>query len=304
MHHTITQSWVLQHLPPRPADSHKGSFGTLTVIAGSAFYRGAAALAVSAALRAGTGVVRLASIKEVCAAVACQLPCCTLYPLKASEDKLYIDAANAEHLTKLQHTALLVGPGMANSRHCATIVLHLLQNAKAPLVLDADALNVLAGHMDYGEDLKIRAQLLDALQQCNVPVIITPHSKEMARLTGSEVHTVIKNAPETAANFAKTYRCTVVLKNSTTLIATKQGELFANDNGKNSGLAKGGSGDVLAGIIAGLVAQQTPPYIAAAAGVWLHAQAGWVGVSQYGVTGLSPADLPLCLCSVWSSLHR
>lgn len=298
---TLGPGWVAQNLPKRANNSHKGTYGTLNVVAGSRLYRGAALLAVAGALRSGTGIVRLCATEPVCAAAAGQLPTCILQPLaETAAGGIAPEAAGTLPTAKV--TATLAGPGLGNTAHTAALVHTLLQNGKTPIVLDADALNALAGHLDTGQDDARRNALMQALRAYKAPVILTPHVGEMGRLCGEDIATV-ETAPEhIAAQFATRHGCTVVLKSHTTTIATPAGELYRNTAAGNPGLAKGGSGDVLAGIIAGLLAQRIGAGIAAAAGVWLHAAAGDVAAARYSMAGLSPTQLPDCLCEVWQTL--
>ncbi len=299
----IDKEWALHHLPRRPRNAHKGTFGTLLCLVGSRPYRGAAVLAVDAALRAGTGLVRLASIEAVCAAAATTLPACVLFPTKETEQGS-IDASSLSAAMDTPHTAILAGCGITATTQSTLWLLSLLQKTQQALVLDADALNILAGHVDGESDAKIRTASLELLSRSEVPVILTPHLGEMARLVDLPVEELAQNAPEIACEFAQKHACTLVLKSHETLVATADEKLFSLRDFGNPGLAKAGSGDVLAGIIAGLLAQGFPTDVAAALGVFLHAQAGQVAVQRYGEAGLSPSDLPLCLAEVWRALGR
>ncbi len=299
----IDREFVLHQLPRRPRNAHKGTFGTLLVLAGSRPYRGAAQLAAAAALRAGTGLVRLGSTEAVCSALAAALPCCILHPMRESPDGA-IDPAALPAAMETRHTAILAGPGITATQNTALWVLSLLKKAACPLVLDADALNIVAGHLEGGEDAATRSAGLDLLKAAELPILLTPHPGEMARLCGATLEEVAQNPRETALGFAKKYNCTVVLKNHKSTVATAQGGIFTLTEGENPGLSKGGSGDVLAGLIAGLLAQGFTPEVAAAAGVWLHAEAGRKAVCRQGEAGLSPADLPLFLAEVWRDLGR
>lgn len=295
----INKDWVKQQIPKRRATAHKGNFGTLTVVAGSNCYRGAALLAVHAALRAGAGIVRLASTEAVCAAAVQSQPCCILLPLPQQEGG--ISGQSAPLVLAQKSTALLVGCGLGNGAETAALVRQLLQGAPCPLLLDADALNVLAGHAAANGQQD--AGFLPLLQSAGQPVVVTPHVGEMARLCGLSPAGVQQNQARVAADFAARHHCTVVLKSYQTVVSAPGGELYMLQN-SNPGLAKGGSGDVLAGIIASLMAQGLAPATAAAAGVWLHGRAGQLAAGQMGQAGLSPAELPLYLGRVWRELDR
>lgn len=303
MHSILSADWVRQNLPARKKNSHKGSYGTLSVVAGSRRYRGAPLLATSAALRAGAGIVRLASIEAVCAAAAAGLPACILEPLKETNEGGIAPGAATQVLAQ-KHTAILAGPGLGNTPDTAALVIGLLQKAEVPLVLDADALNVLAGHLATGQNSQVRTSSLALLPKLAHTAVLTPHLGEMARLTGQPVGAVAQHQVQAAQNFAQQYHCVLVLKSNVTVVAAPRGQVYINKETGNPGLAKGGAGDVLGGVIAGLVAQGLQPEIAAAAGVWLHAAAGDIAAQKYGLAGLNPADLPLCLCEVWRQLGR
>lgn len=302
----IGREWALR-LPKRQPDAHKGTLGTLSLLAGSARYRGAAVLAASAALRAGAGLVRCVSTERVCAAVAAQLPSCILLPMsenaQAEDAQGGVTAGATDALLAQRQTAILCGSGLGNTAGTLAAVQRLLWRARVPLVLDADALNVLAGHLESGEDADVRAEGLRLLKRAPGPVILTPHLGEMARLSGKTTEEVAASQEETAAEFAAVYGCTVVLKSHTTVVATPEGGAHLLDR-PNPGLARGGSGDVLAGIIASLLAQGCGPELASCAGVWLHSEAGLLAAKSHSVTGLSPADLPGKLPEVWLSLGR
>lgn len=298
----IDREFVLHHLPVRPRAGHKGTFGTLLVLAGSTRYRGAAALAAEAALRAGAGLVRLASTAEVCDTVAARQPACIFEPLPATEAG-GIDPAGLPAALSGGHTAVLAGCGMGNTAETAALTRTLLQEAKAPLVLDADALNVLAGHVQ-GEEDRGHGEGLGLLRAVRTPLVLTPHIGEMARLVGLETKDVLTAPEAIARRFASEQGCVVVLKSHRTVVVSPGGGVFLLDGPGNPGLARGGSGDVLAGIIASLLAQGFPPEVAAACGVWLHAEAGRKAAQQDGEAGLSTASLPAFLGTIWRELGR
>ncbi|NLW79285.1 MAG: NAD(P)H-hydrate dehydratase [Ruminococcaceae bacterium] len=291
----LTADWVRQHLPTRPPNAHKGTFGTLQIVAGSRRYRGAAALAAEGALRAGTGVVQLAAIEPVCAAVAARLPCCTFLPV-AQGPVGGIAAAALPDILAEKATAVLAGCGMGNTADTAALVGGLLAQSPHPLVLDADALNALAAASAS------RQSLFPPLPAGRGEIILTSHIGEMARLCGQSTEAILKDQPGIAQSFARRHGCTVVLKSHVTVVAAPSGALLVNNTAGNAGLAKGGSGDVLAGIIAGLLAQGLPAQAAAGAGVWLHATAADAAARETGQAALSPADLPHHLAQVLLAL--
>ena len=256
-------------VPRRAENSHKGSFGHLLLIAGSPRYRGAALMAASAALRMGAGLVTLASAEEVLSAAVTAFPELILDPLPAPD----ATPALAE-----RKSAVLLGPGaMADDtlyrRLCA-----LLSCSGCPLILDADALTVLA-----------RGGLAP-LGQAKRKVILTPHPAEFARLLGVDTAAVQADRLLLARRFASEYPVTLVLKGAGTVVA--EGERFSINLTGGPALAKGGSGDVLAGALASLVAAGMPPYDAARLAVCLHGAAGDRLSHLFSEHGVRPSELP------------
>lgn len=272
----ITASLVLSLLPPRPPESHKGTFGTLLCLCGSLPYRGAALLAAEGALRAGAGIVQLASVEPVLSACCVRLPECVLLPLQPGES----GGPSAENLPLLREKltscrALLAGPGLTPGADTAALVRDLVPRTKGPAVLDADALNALAG---------------SALPHPQGGLILTPHPGEMARLAGCTIAEVERDRPAAALRFARENDCVLVLKGHETLVAAPDGRLWKNTTG-NAGMARGGSGDVLAGMIAALACSGLAPADAAVCGVFLHGLAGDLCAKRLGQTGMLPHDM-------------
>ena len=272
----ITASLVLSLLPPRPPESHKGTFGTLLCLCGSLPYRGAALLAVEGALRAGAGIVQLASVEAVLAVCCVRTPECVLLPLQAGHS----GGPSAENLPLLREKldscrALLAGPGLTSCTDTAALVRDLVPRTKGAAVLDADALNALAGG-----DLPCPKGGL----------ILTPHPGEMARLAGCTIAQVEQDRPAAALRFARENSCVLVLKGHETLVAAPDGRLWKNTTG-NAGMARGGSGDVLAGMIAALACAGLEPADAAVCGVFLHGLAGDLCTKRLGQTSMLPHDM-------------
>lgn len=287
----IETSLASQFLPRRGAQTHKGDYGTLGVLAGSRRYRGAALLGVEGALRCGTGIVCLASVEEVCQAAAVRLPCCTLLPLPAGESG-GIGPQGADLFLQQRYTALLTGSGLTNTRESARLIHQLILKADHPMVLDADALNVLAGHWEEGPQMEAAAQMQADLARRSQNWVLTPHVGEMARLCGLSAAEVSGNQILVAKQYAQFSGCVVVLKSYATVVATPQEQVYYYNSGGNPGLAKAGSGDVLAGLIGGYLAQGLEPQKAAALGVWLHGSAAELARKDWGTAGMSLADLP------------
>ena len=250
---------VRRLLPPRPLDGHKGTFGRLAIVAGSARYRGAAALATVAALRAGAGLVTLASVEPACAVTAALAPAATFVPLAASTDGQVTASAAEVAGSVARPTALLLGPGLGRSDAGDSLVFGLLDAlADTPTAIDADGLNALAD----------RPERLDAL---GPETVLTPHPGELARL--GRLPAPPEGLPRLAAaqNLAARTRATVVAKGSPTFVCA--GERVWILARPNPALAAAGSGDVLAGVIASLLAQGIAATDAARLGVWVHSRA-------------------------------
>lgn len=287
----MTINQIFDILKKRPYNSHKGTFGTLTVIAGSRFFRGAAALPVYAALRSGTGIVCLASIEKVIESVSSKINECIFYPLDENENGS-ISAMSAEKIIKKVNNSscCLAGCGMVFSEDTKIIIEKLITDANCPLILDADALNSIS------DDPSI-------LKEAKYPPVITPHAGEMAKLCPAAV-SEIKAAPaQTAAEFACKYNCITVLKDYITHIASPSGKVSINNTG-NAGLAKGGSGDILAGIIASFTAQGYDTYDAAVCGVYLHGLAADRCASRLSQYGMLPTDMLYDLCCIFKENDR
>ena len=273
---TAEQVWTL--LPPRKAESNKGTYGKVLLVAGSTRYRGAAALCSEGAARTGAGIVTLASIPPVFDVVLPRLPEVCLLPCEPGRDG-GISSENAEAiLTQANRsTVLAIGPGLSVCAETRALVPTLIAGSKVPVVLDADGLNL--------------AALRDTLPRpAEAPMILTPHPGEMARLTHLSVEEVQSNRESVAAGYARANHCVVVLKGSRTLVAGPEGNVYVNTTG-NPGLARGGSGDVLTGMIAALVAQKLAPLDAALCGVWLHGMAADRTVRRLGQYGMLPQDI-------------
>ena len=246
-------------LPPRPLNGHKGTFGRLAIVAGSVRYRGAAALATVAALRAGAGLVTLASVEPACATTAALAPAATFIPLPTSPNGQVAATAAEVAASFARPTALLVGPGLGRSNAGDALVYGLLDKLPdTPKVIDADGLNALADRPDLLETL-------------GPGIVLTPHPGELARLLRLPAPPEGRQRLSAAKNLAAQTRAIVVAKGSPTFIcAADRVWILARPN---PALAAAGSGDVLAGAIASLLAQGLPATDAARLGVWVHSRA-------------------------------
>lgn len=263
---------IARWLPARPADTHKGDYGRLLLICGAVGYTGAPALAAQAAVRTGAGLVFVGVPERVYPIVASKLTEPMVFPLPEADGKLSCDAVPTvlERLKKAD--ACLIGCGLGQSEGTAAAVRAVLEHATCPVVLDADGINVLDGHIDL-------------LRGAACPVILTPHEGEFLRLGGSleagRVSGTVKLYRQTGA--------TVLLKGHRTIVCGDDG-LYCNRCG-NPGMATGGSGDVLAGILVSLLGQGLNPTQAAAAAAWLHGTAGDLCACEIGQYGMLPTDL-------------
>ena len=272
-------------------DSNKGTNGTLNIVAGSERYRGAAVLSVLAAERCGVGIVRLASVEKVISSVSVLCPEAVFLPLSEGRDG-GISASDFDGKLKniSSSRALLVGCGMGNSIDTNKIVTSLLYNCDIPLIIDADGLNSIK---DFPEIL---------LKAKHTP-IITPHIGELSRLSGLSVDTIKKDRLSAARNFAEKYNTIVVLKDSVSIVVTPNGETFVCDK-PNPALAKGGSGDVLSGIISSFVAQGYNPFEAALCGVSLHSLAAELGAKDFTEFSMLPSDIIKYIPAVFSEILK
>jgi NAD(P)H-hydrate epimerase len=275
---TMTEEEACALLPVREETAHKGTFGRLLLVAGSSRFRGAALMATQAALRSGVGIVTLASVEPVLAAVSAALWEATLFPLPATDAGTIRADSAALLLAESQNaTAMLIGCGLGNTADTAALVARLLAEADCPLVLDADALNALADHAEWLDGAKRQP-------------ILTPHIGEMARLTGLSREEIKRDAVQIALCFAKERHCVVVLKDASTVVASPDGR-FCCCRGGNAGLARGGSGDTLAGITGAFLAQGMNAFEAASAAVTLHSAAGKRCAARLSQTGMTPHEL-------------
>ena len=278
----ITEDWVKSVLPERPIGANKGSFGRVLVVAGSINYIGAAYLACMGAARVGAGLVTLSTASSLQPVLAAKLTEVTYAPLPESETGI-IDSKAASVLKELLpgYEVLLIGCGLGQKTQVVELIestlFGLARSSSPALVIDADALNILA-------------QLPDWWQKLNQDAILTPHPGEMARLVGVPVEEVQRQRLEIARKAAMEWRKVVVLKGAYTVVAASDGRARVSQVA-NPGLASAGTGDVLTGTIAGLVAQGLPLFDAAACGVYLHGEAGEVVRRELGDAGMLAGDL-------------
>ena len=263
---------VLNILPDRDPFAHKGKFGKILLLCGSEGFTGAAALAAMGALRSGAGLVFLGVPRSIYTIAAVKLTEAIVFPLPDEGGKLSREALPEilERLPKMD--AVLVGPGLGQSQGVSEIVRAVLVRADCPVVVDADGINVMAKHMDI-------------LRGRQAPTILTPHDGEFSRLGGI----IGDNRVAAAEQMAGDLGVIMLLKGHRTTI-TDGSTTYINHTG-NPGMAVGGSGDVLAGIIVSLLGQGIAPLEAAACGAWLHGAAGDRCAAELGQYGMLPTDM-------------
>lgn len=262
----------------RPDDSNKGTLGSLLCICGSYGMAGAAIMAGKAALRCGIGLLKIAVPKSIYPVCATNILESVYYPLEETSNGV-ISSKNTDFLLEMceKSSAVVIGCGLSVCDDTKNLVQSVITNCKKPLVIDADALNCICNKPEILTNLK-------------APAIITPHPGEMARLLHSTPKAVNSSRENTAIDFAKKFGVVTVLKGAGTIIASPDGEVYINHTG-NSGMATGGSGDVLSGIIGSLLAQGAAPINAAAAGVFLHGTIGDLAAEKLGKISMLPTDM-------------
>lgn len=263
--------------PQRPETGHKNTFGTVLICAGSEYMTGAAVMAAGSALRSGAGLVKVFSDEKTLDAIRFNEPCALL---EARPDETSGLLRKASALLKNADSALL-GPGMPGDYKDMEALTALFIEKSEHLVLDAGA---------FTDKADVLARFKERLRARSVPAVITPHPGEFARLTGLSKSEVAEKGAEAASSFSAENNAVVVLKDSSTVIAVPDGRIFINE-APNSGLAKGGSGDVLAGLTAGLLAQGMEPYRAACSAVYIHSEAGKAALEDIGARAMLPTDI-------------
>lgn len=270
---TITASRVRSILPRRDPAGHKGDFGKLLCVCGSVGYTGAPVFASRAVVRTGAGLVFLAVPEQAWPVVAVKSEEAMPFPLpETAEGRLSLLAEEPIRQRAASCDAVLIGCGLGRDRQTDALVRKLL-DIDRPLVLDADGLNALDGCPEQ-------------LQRRTAPTVLTPHEGEFLRLGGD----LSRGREAAAAAFSRKYGVYLVLKGHRTLVADPEGRLAVNETG-NSGMAKGGSGDVLAGMIVSLLGQGCGAFDACCAAVWLHGRAGDRAAADKGERGMTPTDL-------------
>lgn len=277
----LTKEKIFSLFPPRQADTHKGDYGKAVLVCGSYGMAGAATLAAKGSLLCGAGLTHVVCPDSIYPILATALPEPVFTPI-------------AEDLTPLSRavrsaSAVGIGCGLSRGILPAKMLSKTVEACKVPLVIDADGINLLAENIDL-------------LERCRAPVILTPHAGEMARLCGISVEEVRQDRERTAAEFAKKYGVTVVLKGHRTLVATPD-KVYQNPTG-NAGMATGGSGDVLCGMTVSLLAQGLKVEDAACAAVYLHGLCGDAAAKVLSQHSLTPSAMLSFLPQIFLEIER
>lgn len=287
----LTRDIAKSLLPHRPDDGHKGTFGHVFIIGGSTGFSGAPVLAGHGAIRSGVGLVTIGMPESLGDVSRMGLLEAMTFPLPETNQGT-LSQSSMESTTEFaaEKDATVIGPGLSLHGRTQKFILGFIEQCRAPLVIDADGLNALANSTD-------------CLGKRNHPTILTPHPGEMARILHTSTRDVVDRAEECAVTVAREHDVTVVLKGHNTLVVTPEGDMFANTTG-NNGMGSGGSGDVLAGLIGGLLAQGMEAEDAAKLGVYVHGFAGDIAAQYYSMRGMVARDLINCIPEAWLELEQ
>jgi len=285
----ITADLARSFLPERAADAHKGTFGHLFIIAGSRRFTGAPRMVALGALRSGVGLATVGCPAAISAIISSALLESMILELPPTRNGAIAEAAVGPALSFAKDKeAVVVGPGLGMLWDTREFVVGFLRNDHPPAVVDADGLNAVAEHSAF-----------DGLKNC----VITPHPGEMGRLMNMSPKDVQGDRAAAAANCAQRTNAVTVLKGHGTIVALPDGQCFLNHTG-NVGMASGGTGDVLAGMIGALLAQGLSPADAARVGVFVHGLAGDIAVEKVGARSLIAGDVIDALPTAWQALER
>ncbi len=283
----LDEEFIRSILKPREKNTHKGTFGHLLAICGSIGKTGAACLTALGGIRSGAGLVTIAVPESIAGFVDSRVLESLTFPLKDKDGFISMDIPTIEKAL-LDKTAVAIGPGIGVSDDTVELVSYIVENSKIPVVIDADGINSLSKN-------------LDVLKRKKAPIILTPHPGEIARLISSTPQEVQKNRLEVAVEFAKKFGVYVVLKGAGTIISTPEGRVYFNQTG-NPGMASGGMGDVLTGLIGGFLAQGYEPWKSASSGIYIHGRAGDRASEKIGKWGFGAEELAELVPSVISEI--
>lgn len=282
---------IVVSLVERESDTHKGTYGTVLTVCGSYGMAGAALLCTKGALRVGAGLAVCATPRSVYPVIGGALPEAVFVPTAETEQGTVTPTVSRETRAWQQKAAaLVVGCGLGRGAAVESAVLTLLSEARCPMVLDADGINAVSAHI-----LKRESE--------TPPLVLTPHPMEMARLLGCSVEEVQHDREGAAKRAAERFHAVAVLKGYHTVVADEHGQLYVNETG-NPGMATAGSGDVLAGMVGGLLAQGLSAWDAATVGVYLHGLAGDRAAERVGAPSLMASDIADGLCEVFGDFSK
>lgn len=283
-HYSLDTETARAIFPNRKINGNKGSFGKTTLIVGSEKYRGAAHLAVEAALRSGAGIVRLVAVEELCREIRLKFPEVIYFPAQISERDKILDFCK-------DSSSVLIGCGSTVSRELCLMTELLIEEYEGRMVLDADALNSVSAFSSP-----------EILKKAKNKVLITPHPLELSRLSGASVAEIEAARLSFAKSFAEKYSCVLLLKGASTVI-TDGAVTYVNDIATTA-LSKGGSGDVLSGAVASLLAFSPSPVKAAALAAFVHATAGKNLEAELSSLGVTPSDLPKEMAKILCTIEK
>lgn len=288
---TITPDMVKSKLPKRNPEAHKGDFGRLLCVCGSKNMPGAAYFCIEAALKCGVGLVRAAIPESIYSDVASKISECT-YVICNEDENGNIDTNSIDIIleTSEKCSAVAVGCGMGWNENTKLIVNKLIETCDKPMVIDADGINVISENIDI-------------LKKAKNKVVLTPHAKEAERLLGIDCNKINSSKRMYAQQLADEYGVIAVMKGYKTVVADSEKKAFLNLTG-NSGMAKGGSGDVLTGIIGSFLAQGMEPLDAALCGVYVHGKSGDLCKEKFSSVSMLPKDIVDELSSVFLSFEN
>ncbi len=285
MNYPIDKNLVKSTLKKRNPESDKTTVGSLLSVCGSYGMAGAAIMSSKSALRSGIGLLKVATVKSVYPIVASSVPEAVFYPI----DDNFISDFDFREKSRYC-SAILAGPGLSVNNATRELVEDMVIKSELPLILDADALNIVSDNTSV-------------LKHAKAPIILTPHDREFSRLLGCYPEMLVKRREELALKFAERYGVIVALKGHKTVVASPGGDLLYNEELGNAGMATGGSGDVLSGMIASFTAQGFEPFKSAACGVYLHALAGDIAKEKLGEYSLLPSDIIDCIPEAFKRLN-
>lgn len=287
----LDMSMIEKSIPRRAKDSNKGDYGRVFCICGSLGMAGAAYLSAMGALRCGAGIITLGVPQPIYVPVASKLNESLVYPLEATQDGSF-SYSNLDKIleTAKKATVLLIGCGLSMQEETQNLVRDIISQVTCKVILDADGINAFDGHIDL-------------LRTSKAELILTPHPGEMARLCGKTIDEIQRNRLETAQEFAEDAGVTLILKGANTVVAGKNGKSYINPTG-NPGMARGGSGDILAGMTAAFVSQGLSSNAAACCAVYIHGLAGDRCAEKLSQYGMLPTDMLLEVPQIFRDMSR